>query len=362
MAFFLPDHMKKTVFLLSLFTSLCFAQTNVRVATFDSGFGGYFTAKEIEIKNAELQKMYAADFDISHYGDTANAPYGEKTPQQIAELSANGISKAFDDGAEFVFIACNTASTQFEAIKSILNKKHPGRGGKIISIIESSVVELKKQIDEKLKSKNEVYVAILATPATVKAMAYLRALSEAYNSIPVTKDMLRTSQARWFKKKGDTIESVTSESTLKLQNGKTIYISQIGPANWVDMVEHGATENEKASVVARDLKILAPKVKWDVVGEFCTHFPAMDKLIKEEARKLSLSSQETSYIKQGPLMAEVYNKMMVSKLGSQINRTHKPVKRAKIFISGDNLNETLALTKSIFPNDPVPVVEKRSFR
>jgi glutamate racemase len=118
--------MKKLfLFFFVLLSTATLAQTEIKVATFDSGFGGYFTAKEIEKQSFELQKNHAVNFSISHYGDTLNAPYGEKTPEMIAEYSAKGISRAFDDGAEVVFIACNTASTQYDSIKHILNKKIP---------------------------------------------------------------------------------------------------------------------------------------------------------------------------------------------------------------------------------------------
>lgn len=129
----------------------------LKVATFDSGFGGFFTAKEIEKESHDLEKSRDVSISITHYGDTLNAPYGEKTPVQIANLSARGISRAFDDGAEYVFIACNTASTRYQDIKAILNAKHPGRGDRIVSIIDSSVTELRRQIDLILAKKQECF-------------------------------------------------------------------------------------------------------------------------------------------------------------------------------------------------------------
>ena len=42
----------------------------LRVATFDSGFGGYLTAKSIEVTAASLLQHYDTAITIRHYGDT----------------------------------------------------------------------------------------------------------------------------------------------------------------------------------------------------------------------------------------------------------------------------------------------------
>ncbi len=350
--------MMKFAFL--LWSTLVLAQPEIKVATFDSGFGGYFTAKEIESSTNELLKTRTGNLTISHYGDTANAPYGEKSPEQIAELSAKGINRAFQDGAEIVFIACNTASTQFVAIQALLNQTAPGRGDKIVSIIDSSVTELKRRIDEMLKTKANVFVALLATPATIKNGAYIKALAQAYSVTATEAPLKNFPQERWFKEKGKEVISVAGEVTLKLSGKKTIFISLIGPANWVELIEHGASKAEKTTAITRDLSLLAAKTKWDVVGEFCTHFPAVDAIIKTESTKLGLSGAKTSYIKQGPLMAEIFRKMISPRLLPSSQKISKKV-QAKIFISGSNLQETKNLARELFPEAPAPEVQQITF-
>lgn len=345
---------------LCLWSTLLLADPRINIATFDSGFGGYFTAKEIEAQTNELLKTHAGTISITHYGDTANAPYGAKTPAEIAAYSAKGIARAFSDGAEVVFIACNTASTQFTAIQALLNKNKPGQGARIVSIIDSSVVELKKRIDAGLESKSDVSVAILATPATIKNGAYIQALARAYGVEATSAPLQSFTQKRWMKAKGDEVVSVSTSSTLRLKNGKVVSIAQLGPANWVEMIEHGASLDEKRSAIARDLALLSPKSSWDVVGEFCTHFPAIDDLIKTESARLQLSTPATSYIKQGPLMAQLFRAMISPRLTPSARPAPMKV-RAKIYISGNNLEETKGLAQEIFPTDPVPQVQRISF-
>lgn len=351
----------KSLFFTLLSLTLTAHAAPLKVATFDSGFGGYFTAKEIEKESRELEKKRDVSISITHYGDTLNAPYGEKTPVQIAELSAKGISRAFDDGAEYVFIACNTASTRYQDIKAILNAKHPGRGEKIISIIDSSVSELRRQIDTILIKENKASVAILATPATVKAGAYLRALAESYQARLEAGEIKKFTEPRWYKKKSETAENVTQDAVLKLVNGKEIHIQQIGPGNWVELIEHGADVKTKSEYISKDLAKLSTGKRFQVVGQFCTHFPAVHNLIIDSGKKLGIINDKTSYILQGPLMARIFRQMVETNSSVRKNKVAASDVRAKIFISGDNLSETQNLAKEIFPKDPVPQIEKKDF-
>ncbi len=349
----------------------------VRIATFDSGFGGFFTAKSIEETSHALSQQYRAQFCISHYGDTVNAPYGEKTPEQIAQFAAQGIYRAFADGAQEVFIACNTASTQYDRIKQLLDAKQPGLSEKTVSIIDSSVAELKRQIDERLKKRGTVRVAIFATPATVKLQTYPKALARAYGVELMEPEVSTFRQPRWYKVKGREVESVNFSAALELPDGRAIEIYQIGPANWVDMIEHAAPAEVQNQAVQSDMKLLTSA--WnktgddftvDVVGEFCTHYPVFDARIREQALAQGFSNADTTYIKQGPLMAGIFNDMMQRRLASK-TRAKPPAadeaawltdySRPRIFISGDNVQETQGLAQAIFAQDPAPVVVKIPF-
>lgn len=351
----------KVICLLCYYITVTAQGSPLRVATFDSGFGGFFTAKEIERESQLLQEKRNVSISITHYGDTLNAPYGEKTPVQIADLSAKGINRAFDDGADYVFIACNTASTRYKEIRDILNARNPGRGERIISIIDSSVEELRRQIDLILIKNKKASIGILATPATVKAGAYLRALAEAYDGSLEAKEIKKYAHNRWYQKKGGLTENVSQEAILRLKNGKEIHVLQMGPANWVELIEHGASAKVKNEYISRDLKELSSGKSFQVVGQFCTHFPAVHNLILVEGQKIGIVSTKTSYIQQGPLMAQIFRKMVEKKVPSRKEPLRTTAPKAKIFISGDNLEETRNLARDIFPGDSLPEIEKKNF-
>ena len=214
-------HLLTTIYF-SFAVTTAFSKTKqIDIATFDSGFGGFFTAKSIEELAPAVIRDYDVELNIQHYGDTLNAPYGAKTPEKIAELTANGVIHALNKGAEMVFIACNTASTQYQAVKKAVENSHPGRSPDVISIIDASVQKAKEVIDNALVENDVANFAILATPATLKSLAYPKAIAGLYNNSQLEiGDYKEIKQKRWFNQAGETIESGTRISTVKLGNGK----------------------------------------------------------------------------------------------------------------------------------------------
>src|SRR5271154_5667902 len=73
------------------------------IGVFDSGFGG------LTVLRALLQRLPRARF--SFLGDTARLPYGSKSRRTIARYAAESAQFLVrEQGAEFLVIACNTAS------------------------------------------------------------------------------------------------------------------------------------------------------------------------------------------------------------------------------------------------------------
>ena len=72
------------------------------IGVFDSGVGGLTIAREI-------QRLLPAE-SIVYIGDTANCPYGGKSPSDIHLLSRQIMRRMRMHGAKIVVIACNTIS------------------------------------------------------------------------------------------------------------------------------------------------------------------------------------------------------------------------------------------------------------
>lgn len=80
------------------------------IGVFDSGMGGISTL-------IELIKAFPNERFV-YFGDNKNAPYGEKSEEEIFKLSEEGIRSFVEAGAKAIVIACNTAtSSSLEKLK-----------------------------------------------------------------------------------------------------------------------------------------------------------------------------------------------------------------------------------------------------
>lgn len=134
------------------------------IGVFDSGLGG------LTIVATMLRHLHGAE--IIYIADTANAPYGEKTKEQILDYSirlTEHLIRHYQIDA--LVVACNTATS---AAIAELREKYP------YLIIVGTEPGLKPAISHSL-TKN---VGVLATPATLEGTKYkalVAMLSEHYH-------------------------------------------------------------------------------------------------------------------------------------------------------------------------------------
>ena len=72
------------------------------VGIFDSGLGGLTVLDVVQERLPDVDFIYLAD--------SANAPYGVRTADNIFELTCAAVQRLFDEGCDLVILACNTAS------------------------------------------------------------------------------------------------------------------------------------------------------------------------------------------------------------------------------------------------------------
>ena len=126
---------------------------------FDSGFGGLTVLRSL------IQHMPQARY--AFIGDTARLPYGSKSRRTIARYAAQSAQFLVrEQGAEFLVIACNTASAlALDAIKDA------GPGIPVLGVIEPGA-------DAACAASRTGDVLVIATDATVQSHAYLAACRE----------------------------------------------------------------------------------------------------------------------------------------------------------------------------------------
>ena len=72
------------------------------IAVFDSGVGGISVLREL------VRLMPGENY--LYYGDSANAPYGSKSTQQVRELTFSAAKMLMERGIKALVVACNTAT------------------------------------------------------------------------------------------------------------------------------------------------------------------------------------------------------------------------------------------------------------
>ncbi len=126
----------------------------MKIGVFDSGFGG------LTVLRALLERIPGADF--LYLGDTARLPYGAKSRQTVARYAASSAKFLVSEGAEYLVIACNTASAlALDAIREA------------VPVPVLGVVETGANAAEAHSATRDVLV--IATAATVESHAYAAA-------------------------------------------------------------------------------------------------------------------------------------------------------------------------------------------
>ena len=187
------------------------------IAVFDSGVGGISVLNELVALMPNENYLY--------FGDSANAPYGEKTTEQVRQLTLRAAEMLFARGAKALVVACNTATS---AAIHILRETWPD---KIIIGIEPA---LKVAADRFPTGR----IGIMATAVTLREEKLHHQLE-------------RFPQAA---------------------------VEKIGAPGLVELIEQGKTDGPETEALLRN--ILAPYVgKLDALVLGCTHYPFVKETI-----------------------------------------------------------------------------------
>ena len=117
------------------------------IAVFDSGMGGVSVLRQ-------LYRLMPGENYI-YFGDSANAPYGVKTTDEIKELTVKNVVNLINKGAKAVVIACNTATA---AAAKELREMYT----------DIPIIGLEPALKPAALSKEHPTVVVLATPLTLR--------------------------------------------------------------------------------------------------------------------------------------------------------------------------------------------------
>jgi len=123
------------------------------IGIFDSGSGGLTVFKEI------IARLPRADF--IYFGDLRNAPYGEKTPEELGALTVLGMERLLNEGATQIVSACNSVSSNI--VMPMFD---------ILDIKPIDIIEMVGPTVRAFRQKRDKKVLIVGTTATLRSGIY----------------------------------------------------------------------------------------------------------------------------------------------------------------------------------------------
>ena len=192
------------------------------IGMFDSGIGGLTVLKEV--------RHLLPRENIIYLGDTARVPYGNKSPYTVTRYALETALFLLAKGIKALVIACNTSSA---LSLNILKKKLPIP---VFGVIDPAASAAARQTKNKR-------VGVIGTKATVKSMAYERAVRRVDRHVQV--------------------------------------LSQACPL-FVPIVEEGWEDSEVAHLIVRKYLTQFHNSGIDVLVMGCTHYPILQRTIRAE--------------------------------------------------------------------------------
>lgn len=188
------------------------------IGVFDSGVGG------ISVLRALVQKMPGENY--IYFGDSANAPYGTRTPQEVTALAMAVADTLAEQNVKALVVACNTSTS---VAMAQLKERYPNL---VIVGIEPSVGLAAARFPRGR-------IGVMATPATIAGRRFM------YQAEPYP------------------------EAKIEL----------IPAPSLVEIVEAGKYDSPEADAYLE--KLLAPYVgKLDGLVLGCTHYPFVENALR----------------------------------------------------------------------------------
>ena len=255
-------------------------QNNSPIGVFDSGVGGLSVWKEllIELPNES----------IIYYADSANCPYGNKTQDEIINLSKRIVEFFIEQEVKLIVVACNTATAA--AIDYL-------RGN-----YDTLFVGMEPAVKPAALNTQKGIVGILATEGTFNGRLF-----------------------------NETSEKWASNIKVEVQVGK----------GFVELVEQGDLDSDKSrKIVKASVKKLLKK-GIDQLVLACTHYPFLCENIKAASEDVDLE-----IINPAPAVAMQVKNILIRQ--KTISRKGKPIQYK--FFSSASTQIMEELVSKIAPN------------
>ena len=120
------------------------------IGVYDSGVGGLAVFREV--------RRLLPEADLVYLADQANAPYGERSIEEVRRFAEAAVRTLVERGAATVVVACNTASA--------------AALGQLRSVFTVPIVGMEPAVKPAAAATRTGRVAVLATPVTFQAAVF----------------------------------------------------------------------------------------------------------------------------------------------------------------------------------------------
>ena len=120
------------------------------IGVYDSGVGGLAVFREV--------RRLLPGADLVYLADQANAPYGERSLDEVRQFAETAVETLIDRGASTVVVACNTASA--------------AALGHLRDAFSVPIVGMEPAVKPAAAATKTGKVAVLATPTTFQAAVF----------------------------------------------------------------------------------------------------------------------------------------------------------------------------------------------
>jgi glutamate racemase len=262
---------------------------NKPIGIFDSGYGGLTVFRSI------FKQL--PQYDYIYLGDTARAPYGNRTFQTIHQYTWECVQWLFAQGCPLVILACNTASAK--ALRTIQQKdllnEDPAK--RVLGVIRPTA----EVIGNYTKTGE---IGVLGTKGTVQSGSYLIEIGHFFPEIEV--------------------------------------YQQACPL-WVPLIENGEYDQPGADYFVKKYlgQIIAQAPGIDTLLLACTHYPLLQQKIAEflpSGIKVVpqgdiVANSLVAYLKRHPEMDEMLSKGSTQRFFTTSDDTDDFDHYAEIFFS-----------------------------
>ena len=197
-----------------------------KIGVFDSGIGGLTVLEH-------LKKALPKE-DFIFYADSLNNPYGEKTDEELFDITSNIVDYLSGRGCKIIVIACNTATTR---CISYLRNKYP----EIVFIGTEPAVKV-------ACDGNYHNTLVLATPATIQS---------------------------------ERLQILINDNKKKLNN--VYLVPCFGLANAIEL-----EDTKRQEEIINNIYQLYKEAEIDAIVLGCTHYPHIKDLISKYFKNVAL--------------------------------------------------------------------------